>query len=89
MGRVTLEWELGDGSMDWFENFITSGAYLAHLAAICYALGLITRDQIVLRILIFLGTLFYIAYYYFVPSIPLWDAIGWSMPYSVFATFTS
>jgi len=65
--------------MDWLNTFFTSGAYLAHLAAICYALGLITRDQVILRTLIFAGTLFYIAYYYIVPEQPLWDAIGWSI----------
>ncbi len=65
--------------MDWITQSITSGAYLAHLAAGCYALGLITRDQVILRILIFIGTLFYIAYYYAVPETPLWEAIGWSI----------
>lgn len=64
--------------MDWLTQSITSGAYLAHLAAGCYALGLITRDQVVLRILIFIGTIFYIAYYYTAPEKPLWEAIVWS-----------
>ena len=65
--------------MDWIFEFVTSVGILAHLAAICYALGLITRDQIILRALILLGTVFYILYYYFAPTIPLWDAIGWSV----------
>lgn len=65
--------------MAWFENFIGSGAYLAHVAAICYALGLITRDQVLLRLLIFAGTIFYIAYYYIAPAQPLCDAIAWSL----------
>lgn len=65
--------------MTWFNEFIESGAYLAHVAAICYALGLITRDQVLLRLLIFAGTVFYIAYYYIAPAQPLWDAIAWSV----------
>ncbi len=65
--------------MEWFTDFITSNAYLAHLAALCYAIGLLIRDQLTLRLLILGGTGFYIAYYYLAPAVPLWDAIIWSV----------
>ncbi|MEM8749078.1 MAG: cyclic nucleotide-binding domain-containing protein [Pseudomonadota bacterium] len=65
--------------MEWLTEFFDNHAYLAHLAALCYAIGLIIRDQLTLRLLILLGTAFYIAYYYIVPSVPLWDAIIWSI----------
>lgn len=48
---------------------------LVHLAAATQVVGFLVRDQIVLRIMILLGTCLYIAYYYIEPSAPLWDAI--------------
>jgi hypothetical protein len=77
LGKPSDNW--GIDFLNWFGEFVTSGAILAHCAAICYALGLMTRDQIVLRSLILLGTVFYILYYYIAPAMPLWDAIGWSV----------
>lgn len=64
--------------MTAFLDFITDPNSLAHAAAGFYALGLLTRNQIILRVLILLGTGFYIAYYYLAPSVPLWEAIIWS-----------
>ncbi|MEN0041309.1 MAG: hypothetical protein AAF764_08210, partial [Pseudomonadota bacterium] len=58
--------------------FLTDPNSLAHAAAGFYALGLLTRNQILLRLLILFGTGFYIAYYYLAPSMPLWEAIIWS-----------
>lgn len=73
------EFVLWGKAVDWITQSFAGGGYLAHLAAGCYALGLITRDQMVLRVLIFVGTIFYIAYYYTAPETPLWEAIGWSI----------
>lgn len=70
---------LWDEAVDWITQSFEGYGYLAHIAAGCYALGLITRDQMVLRVLIFIGTIFYIAYYYAAPETPLWEAIGWSI----------
>jgi len=48
---------------------------LVHLAAATQIAGFLVRDQIVLRIMILIGTCLYIAYYYIEPAAPLWDAI--------------
>lgn len=48
---------------------------LVHLAAATQIVGFLVRDQIVLRVMILIGTCLYIAYYYIEPSAPLWDAI--------------
>lgn len=48
---------------------------LVHLAAATQIVGFLVRDQIILRVMILIGTGLYIAYYYIEPSVPLWDAI--------------
>ena len=53
-------------------------ALLVHAAALTYVIGFLIRDQLTLRLLLQLGSLFYIAYYYFEPAVPLWDAIAWT-----------
>ena len=49
--------------------------YLVHIAMLGYVLGFLFRDQIILRLLVLVGTVLYIAYYYFHPAEPLWGAI--------------
>ena len=44
-------------------------------AAACYVLGLLFKNQIILRALILLGTGLYIGYYYIAADEPLWGAI--------------
>ena len=44
-------------------------------AAACYVLGLLFKNQIILRALILLGTALYIGYYYIAADEPLWGAI--------------
>ena len=58
-----------------FDNFFFSTAILVHLAALFYAIGFIVRDELVLRLLVLGGTVFYILYYLFHPETPLWDAV--------------
>jgi len=53
--------------------------YLVHLAMLGYVSGFLFKDQILLRILVLIGTVFYIAYYYFHPAEPLWGAIYTSL----------
>ncbi|MEM7496807.1 MAG: cyclic nucleotide-binding domain-containing protein [Pseudomonadota bacterium] len=53
-------------------------SFFVHLAAACYVAGYLIRDQLWLRTLLLVGTFFYIAYYYFAPNVPLWEAITWS-----------
>lgn len=53
-------------------------ALLVHAAALTYVIGFLIRDQLTLRLLLQLGSVFYIAYYYFEPAVPLWDAIAWT-----------
>ncbi|MEM9045116.1 MAG: cyclic nucleotide-binding domain-containing protein [Pseudomonadota bacterium] len=52
-------------------------AFLVHLAALTQVIGYLIRDQLLLRIMLFAGTLLYIAYYRLYPETPLWDAILW------------
>ncbi|MGB0508019.1 MAG: cyclic nucleotide-binding domain-containing protein [Pikeienuella sp.] len=49
--------------------------YLVHLAMLGYVAGFLFKDQIILRVLVLVGTFFYIAYYYAHPAEPLWGAI--------------
>lgn len=44
-------------------------------AGACYVLGLLFKNQLVLRALILLGTGLYICYYYLAADEPLWNAI--------------
>lgn len=44
-------------------------------AGACYMLGLLFKNQIILRLLILIGTGLYIYYYYIAAEQPLWDAI--------------
>lgn len=50
-------------------------ALLVNAAMLLYVAGFLFRDQITLRLLVLSGTAFYIAYYYWHPAEPLWDAI--------------
>ncbi len=61
------------------ESVFTIPGIFVHLAALCYVLGMLFRDQLILRGLVLLGTAFYITYYYLAADVPLWDAIFWSV----------
>jgi hypothetical protein len=50
-----------------------------HLATICYVLGLLTRNELLLQYFVIAGSIFYILYYYFIADAPLWEAIGASV----------
>lgn len=50
-------------------------SWLVHVAMFAYVLGFLFREQITLRLLVLIGTGFYIAYYYVQTPAPLWDAI--------------
>jgi len=60
------------------ENII-SASLLVHFASFLYVIAFIVRNQLILRGLVLVATVMYIAYYFFVPAVPLWDAIGWSV----------
>lgn len=51
---------------------------IVHLAALCYLAGFLFRNQLLLRGLIIVGDIVYIAYFFFAPAEPLWGAIFWS-----------
>jgi hypothetical protein len=53
-------------------------ALLVHGAALTYVIGFLVREQLVLRGLMQVGSILYIAYYYIHPETPLWDAIAWT-----------
>ncbi|MEM9138474.1 MAG: hypothetical protein AAGB15_01465 [Pseudomonadota bacterium] len=50
-------------------------AALVYLATAMQALGLLFRQQILLRVLVLLGSVFFVLFYYFHTAEPLWDAI--------------
>ena len=55
-----------------------SASLLVHVASLLYVVAFVVRNQLVLRTLVLIATVLYIAYYFFAPDVPLWDAIGWS-----------
>lgn len=57
------------------ETSVLSPRLYAHVALVFYVLGLLTRDGLKLRIWLLFGTVFYILYYIYVATEPLWDAI--------------
>lgn len=70
----TYRRELLGGGRTMGEFGLETG-YLVHIAMLGYVAGLLFKDQVVLRLLVMVGTVFYIAYYYFHPAEPLWGAI--------------
>ena len=52
-----------------------TAAVFVQLALLFYVLGFLTRDELHLRLLLLVGTCFYILYYYYATDAPLWDAI--------------
>ena len=57
------------------ENFGLSVGLLVWLAFGAYALGFLFRDELILRSLVIVGSMFYMAYYWTAADVPLWDAI--------------
>lgn len=53
-------------------------ALLVHGAALTYVIGFLVREQLMLRGLMQVGCILYLAYYYIHPETPLWDAIVWT-----------
>jgi len=60
-------------------SFFNSASLLVHIAALFYVAGFLVRDQLILRFLVLVGTVCYLAYYYWALDTPLWDAIFWSL----------
>lgn len=56
-------------------SFLASVKLLAILAVTFQLLGLITRNELWLRLLLLAGTFFYIGYYLTVGPAPLWEAV--------------
>ena len=65
--------------MPEFIDYITSAAIFVHIAVLCYILGLLTRNELVLRGFILTGSCFYILYYLYIADSPLWEAIAASV----------
>jgi hypothetical protein len=55
-------------------------AVLVHLAALAYVAGYLIRDQFWMRMVLFIGPLFYILYY---QTLSLWEALWWSVAMGV------
>ena len=53
---------------------IFSISILLNLGALLYFIGFLVRDELILRMLIFAGTILYLTYYLLFPSGPLWNA---------------
>lgn len=54
---------------------ISTPELLAYVAGACYVFGLLIINQVTLRLLVLVGTGFYILYYFNVADAPLWEAI--------------
>lgn len=54
---------------------LLTASLFVHLALLFYVLGLLARNELLLRGLLLIGTSCYILYYYFIGDAPLWDAI--------------
>ena len=55
---------------------------LVHIGAFLFLVAYLVRDQILLRGLIILGTVFYIVYYFLMET-PLWSALLWNSSFVV------
>lgn len=58
-----------------FVSQLTPPHVYVHLALLFYVIGFLTRDELILRVQVLAGTLFYILYYFFISDAPLWEAI--------------
>jgi CRP-like cAMP-binding protein len=57
-------------------DYLAAPATFVHIGTLCYVLGLLTRKELLLRLLLLTGSSFYILYYYTVSDNPLWEAIA-------------
>ena len=55
---------------------------LVHIGAFLFLIAYLVRDQILLRGLIVLGTIFYIVYYFLIET-PLWSALLWNSSFVI------
>jgi hypothetical protein len=60
------------------EQHLFGAAALVHVAGLLQVGGYLSRDQLVLRFLLFAGSCFYVTYYFVSAATPLWEAILWS-----------
>jgi CRP-like cAMP-binding protein len=60
------------------EQHLFGAAALVHVAGLLQVGGYLSRDQLVLRCLLFAGSSLYVAYYLLSAATPLWEAILWS-----------
>ncbi len=56
-------------------SFTWDVGVLVHFATLGYILGFLLKNQLALRCLVMIATVFYILYYYFFPAEPLWGGI--------------
>ena len=61
--------------MDYLIALVWDTETLVTIAIVGYVLGFLFKSQITLRVLVLIASLFYIAYYYYHPTEPLWGAI--------------
>lgn len=59
----------------WMIEYLTSAAALVYIALLFQALGFMARDELVLRMLILIGSGFYLLYYFFINDAPLKEAM--------------
>jgi hypothetical protein len=61
--------------MEFLARLGLDSSVLVHVAMLGYVAGFLFCEQIMLRLLVLFGTVLYIAYYYYHPSEPLWEAM--------------
>ncbi|MDD9911001.1 MAG: cyclic nucleotide-binding domain-containing protein [Ahrensia sp.] len=62
-----------------FDWLAVDARLLVHAASALYVVAFLVKNQLTLRSIVLVATAMYIAYYYFAPSMPLWEAIWWSV----------
>lgn len=72
--HIPARFQLSISGFQMFDYLFSAGI-LVHLALLFYALGFLFRDELILRVLLLTGTIFYLLYYYYAAETPLWDAI--------------
>lgn len=57
---------------------LNSGLILVHLAGLSQVCGFLIRDQLVMRLFLFVGSTLYVCYFFFPQQDPLWTQIVWT-----------
>lgn len=72
-------------SFEWSDGWTP---LFVHLASLAYVVAFLSCNQMILRLLVLVGTTLELAYFYLIADKPLWDAILWSVIFCAANVFT-